>query len=75
MASFNEVLAGQVDAYIETLFVPADPILAANIENANAAGLPAINVTANQGKFLYLLARIAGARRILEVGKPVRRAA
>lgn len=68
MASFNEVLAGQIDAYIETLFVPADPILTANIENANAAGLPAINITANQGKFLYLLARIAGARRILEVG-------
>jgi len=68
MLAFNEELAEQIDAYIESLFVPADPILAANVENANAAGLPPINITANQGKFLYLLARIAGARRVLEVG-------
>lgn len=38
-----------------------------NIENANAAGLSVINVMANQGEFLYLPARIAGVRRILEV--------
>lgn len=68
MHAFNEELAGQIDAYIEALFAPPDPVLDANIENANAAGLPPINVTANQGKFLYLLAKIAGAKRILEVG-------
>jgi predicted O-methyltransferase YrrM len=68
MPAFNEQLAQQIDTYIENLFVPDDPILAANVENAHAAGLPAINVTANQGKFLYLLVRIAGARRVLEVG-------
>jgi predicted O-methyltransferase YrrM len=68
MPAFNEQLARQIDTYIESLFVPADPVLAANIENADAAGLPPINITANQGKFLYLLARIAGARRVLEVG-------
>ncbi len=68
MPAFNEELAGQIDAYIEALFVPSDLVLEANIENANAAGLPPINVTANQGKFLYLLAKIAGAKRILEVG-------
>jgi predicted O-methyltransferase YrrM len=68
MPVFHEQLAQQIDSYIESLFVPADPVLTANFENASAAGLPPINVTANQGKFLYLLARIAGARRILEVG-------
>ena len=68
MEQFNEQLVQRIDNYIEGLFVPADPVLAANISNANAAGLPAINVTANQGKFLYLLARIAGARRVLEIG-------
>ncbi len=68
MPSFDEPLAQRIDAYIESLFVPADPILAANIANATAAGLPAINVSATQGKFLYLLARIAGARRMLEIG-------
>jgi len=68
MSGFNEELAQRIDTYIESVFVPADPVLAANIANANAAGLPAINVTANQGKFLHLLARICGARRILEIG-------
>jgi predicted O-methyltransferase YrrM len=68
MSGFNEELAQQIDTYIESLFVPADPVLAANIANANAAGLPAINVTASQGKFLHLLARMSGARRILEIG-------
>jgi len=68
MAAFNEQLAQQIDAYIESLFVPADPALTANFENARSAGLPPINVTPNQGKFLYLLARIGGVRRILEIG-------
>src|SRR5690606_29310822 len=39
-------------------------ILAANAE----AGLPAIDVSPAQGKFLHLLVRIAGARRVLEIG-------
>jgi len=68
MQTFDEQLVQRIDEYIETLFVPADPVLDANIANAYAAGLPAINVTPNQGKLLYLLARIAGARRVLEIG-------
>jgi predicted O-methyltransferase YrrM len=32
------------------------------------AGLPPIDVTALQGKFLEFLVRISGARRILEIG-------
>jgi predicted O-methyltransferase YrrM len=68
MRAFDEELVQRIDGYIESVFVGDDPVLAANIENADRAGLPHINVSANQGKFLYLLARIAGARRILEVG-------
>jgi predicted O-methyltransferase YrrM len=68
MPVFNEQLAQRIDDYIENLFVPADPVLTANLSNAKAAGLPEINITPNQGKFLYLLARIAGARRVLEIG-------
>jgi len=68
MRAFDEELVRRIDGYIESLFVGDDPVLAANIENADRAGLPHINVSANQGKFLYLLARIAGARRILEIG-------
>jgi predicted O-methyltransferase YrrM len=68
MPAFNEQLAERIDGYIQGLFVPADPVLAANLTNADAAGLPPIAVSPNQGKFLYLLAQIAGARRILEAG-------
>jgi caffeoyl-CoA O-methyltransferase len=61
-------LALDVDAYIEGLFVPPDGHLAQALDDARKAGLPAINVSANEGKLLHLIARIAGARRILEVG-------
>lgn len=57
-----------VDDYITGLVVPADPVLDAAQEASRAAGLPAISVSAAQGKFLHLLARIQGARRILEIG-------
>jgi predicted O-methyltransferase YrrM len=57
-----------VDRYITDLLVPPDPALDATLQASAAAGLPAINVAPNQGKFLMLLAQIQGARNILEVG-------
>lgn len=57
-----------VDDYLTGLLVPADAALDATQRAAGDAGLPAISVSAPQGKFLHLLARIAGARRILEIG-------
>jgi predicted O-methyltransferase YrrM len=45
-----------------------DAALSRNLADAEAAGLPAINVSPNQGRLLYLLAKIAGAKRVLEVG-------
>jgi len=57
-----------VDEFISQMLVPADPALEAALADSDAASLPAINVTPNQGKFLHLLARIQGARRILEIG-------
>ena len=57
-----------VDRYITDMLVPSDPVLEAALQSSNAAGLPAINVAPNQGKLLHLLARIHGARAILEVG-------
>ncbi|HEY4723945.1 MAG TPA: O-methyltransferase, partial [Anaerolineae bacterium] len=68
MESFNEKLAQQVDGYIEGLFVPHDETLAQGLKDAEAAGLPAINVSANEGKLLYLIARMAQAKRVLEIG-------
>lgn len=57
-----------VDRYITDLLVPRDPALEAALESSAAAGLPAINVSPNQGKLLYVLARAIEARRILEIG-------
>lgn len=58
----------EVDAYIADLFIGDDPALAAAMEAAKRAGLPDIAISATQGKFLYLLAKAIGARRILEIG-------
>src|SRR5215216_2124115 len=57
-----------VDDYIASLFIPPDPALEGAQRAAADAGLPAIAVSAPQGKFLHILARIRGARRILEIG-------
>ena len=61
-------LLDRIDTYIAGLFVPPDPVLDAALQRAAAAGLPAIQVSANQGRLIYLLAKIAGARRVLEIG-------
>ncbi len=58
----------KVDRYVEDVLIPPDPILDAVQQSSAAAGLPDIAVTASQGKFLHLLARMQGARRILEIG-------
>lgn len=57
-----------VDDYIDEHLVGEDEALKAALEANAAAGLPAINVSANQGKLLMLLAQSIGARRILEIG-------
>jgi predicted O-methyltransferase YrrM len=61
-------LWSNVDGYIADLFIAADPVLAAALADSVAAGLPAIAVAPHEGKFLMLLARALGARRILEIG-------
>ncbi|RSN43325.1 methyltransferase [Streptomyces sp. WAC 04229] len=57
-----------VDAYFISHLTPEDPALEAALRESEAAQLPPVNVTANQGKFLQLLAQIQGARTILEIG-------
>lgn len=58
----------QVDAFIEDKLLARDPALQAALRANAEAGLPAIDVSPAQGKQLQLLARMTGARRILEVG-------
>ena len=57
-----------VDDYIAGKLLGVDDALAAALLNNAAKGLPPIDVSAAQGKMLFLLAQIAGAKRILEVG-------
>src|SRR5262249_16188780 len=54
--------------YIDDLFAPNDDILKWALQAARDAELPEIQVSRGQGKFLYLLAKMIGAKRILEIG-------
>lgn len=61
-------LWSDVDRYITDRLVADDPALDAALQASAAAGLPQIAVSPPQGKLLQLLARIHGARTILELG-------
>ncbi len=57
-----------VDGYIAEHLLAPDPSLDAAVAASEAAGLPPIAITPNQGKLLELLARIHHAQSILELG-------
>ena len=58
----------KVDRYFCDLLTPPDEALDAALLANKQAGLPAIDVSKLQGKFLDFLVRISGARRVLEIG-------
>jgi caffeoyl-CoA O-methyltransferase len=64
----DEDLYAEVDGYLDGLFGPPDPVLRAALDRAEAAGLPAIQVSATHGRLLHVLALARGARSILEIG-------
>lgn len=64
----TERVWNDVDDYISGLLIGRDEALDRTLEASDQAGLPQINVSPNQGKMLNLIARIHGARRILEIG-------
>ncbi len=57
-----------VDGYIGEKLLGEDALLAATLVANAAAGLPDIDVSPAQGRMLHLFARMAGAKRILEIG-------
>ena len=57
-----------VDRYLADRLIKPDPALDAALEASTAAGLPAHGVSPTQGRLLELLARLQGARTILELG-------
>ena len=57
-----------VDNYLNAKLGNSDSVLEAALAANAEAELPTIDVTPNQGKLLYLLAKMSGAKRILEIG-------
>jgi|SRR6185503_17981993 len=64
----DQQLFEQVDQYISNLLGDEDEALKGVITAIDAAGIPQISVSANQGKFLQILAKLIHAKKILEVG-------
>src|ERR1700733_1566496 len=64
----SKKLWSAVDQYTTDLLLPADSALEAALKASEAAGLPSISVSPSQGKMLMLLAQLARASRILEIG-------
>ncbi|RSM76334.1 methyltransferase [Amycolatopsis sp. WAC 01375] len=58
----------KVDEYIFDALIPADHTLDEALLASDEAGMPPIAVAPNQGKLLHLLAKMIGARSILEIG-------
>jgi len=57
-----------VDTYFGELFAPHDTALDAAIKANRKAGLPAIDVSPLQGKFLHVMVHMTQAKRVLEIG-------
>jgi predicted O-methyltransferase YrrM len=58
----------KVDCFFTDALIPADSGLDAALAANRKADLPAIDVTPLQGRFLELMIRAMGARRVLEIG-------
>ncbi len=68
MAEQQSRLWTGVDRYFSDGLIPKDDALEAVLAATQAAGIPAINIEPNQGMLLQILARMCGARSILEIG-------
>ncbi|QXV62403.1 O-methyltransferase [Amycolatopsis sp. TNS106] len=64
----TQQLWSEVDDYLSGVLIPSDPALEGTRQASDEAGLPSIAVAPNQGKLLNLMARMIGARSILEIG-------
>src|SRR4051812_31186189 len=61
-------MSEQPGAYIRSLFSAEDELLASLRSDAEREGLPAIAISADEGRLLQVLLTSIGARRVLEVG-------
>ena len=68
MIKMNKETFIAVDKYYEDLMIEPDPRFDRINEAADAGGLPTIQVSALQGKFLQVLAQMQSSKRVLEIG-------
>ncbi len=64
----KENIFERVDNYLADLFSLEDDILITTTKSIQENGMPEHSVSANQGQFLFLLAKMCSAKRIIEVG-------
>lgn len=64
----NTSIFEKVETYIRNLFAPEDEVLSDTIQSLDREGLPQISISANQGKFLQIMAMMTNATKILELG-------
>lgn len=64
----KENIFDKVDNYLTDLFSLEDEVLKTTEESIRENGMPEHSVSANQGQFLFLLAKMCNAKRIIEVG-------
>lgn len=64
----NNEIFESVDHYISNLLGHEDDALIAATRSLKEAGMPAISISPNQGKFLQVLALLCNAKNILELG-------
>jgi predicted O-methyltransferase YrrM len=57
-----------IDEYFEDLFLPKDEALSHVLTETAKTEIQPIHVAPNQGRFLYIMAKLMNARRILELG-------
>jgi predicted O-methyltransferase YrrM len=68
MRKNSQSLWTAVDRYFIDLLAPEDAHLEAALKANQRAGLPAIDVSPLQGKFLHVLVQMTQAKRVLEIG-------
>lgn len=68
MQPVREDLLIGISDYIDRLFVPPDDALEQNLKDTDAAGMPAIAISPSQGRLMYILVKMTGAKRVLEIG-------
>lgn len=64
----SDFTPADVDEYIVSTLIPADPVLTETLRLSSEAGLPDIAVSAAMGQLLNILVASVGAKRVLEIG-------